>query len=125
MNQRLYAVRGAVCCDNTYESVLEQVPSLYDEILKRNSISEENIVSVVFSVTADLTVLNPATALRLAGFASDTPLFACAEPFIKGYLPSVIRVLLTYYGTQSPLPVYLNGAESLRPDLESKTNGMR
>jgi chorismate mutase len=115
-NPRLYAVRGAVCCSNTIESISEWVPALYRSLLKKNTISEIDIVSVVFSVTDDLNVLNPATALRKASFAENVPLFACAEPKIAGALPSVIRILLTFYGLHVPLPVYLNGAEILRPD---------
>jgi chorismate mutase len=117
--KRQYAVRGAICCENSVESVSLQIPRLYREILARNSIRETDIVSVLFSVTADLTALNPATALRKAGLASMVPLFACAEPFIEGYLPSVIRILVTYYGRSGPRHVYLNGAEVLRPDLAS------
>lgn len=114
---RLYAVRGAVCCENTLESLEQRIPQLYREILSRNTIQEEDIVSIVFSVTGDIDILNPATALRRAGFASDTPLFACAEPFVIGGLPQVIRILITYYGSIRPTPVYIHGAEVLRPDL--------
>jgi len=119
MDNRLYAVRGAVCCENTHSSVSEWVPRMYREILERNAIGDSDIVSVLFTVTDDLTVLNPATALRKAGLAQSLPLFAAAEPFIEGYLPAVIRVLVTYYGSRPPVPVYLNGAEVLRPDLGS------
>ncbi len=124
-NARLYAVRGAVCCENTTESVSREVPRMYTEILARNSISETDIVSVQFSVTRDLTVMNPATALRLAGLGSAVPLFASAEPFVEGYLPKVIRVLVTFYGNTMPVPVYLNGAEALRPDLGHDAPGTR
>jgi chorismate mutase len=116
-NARLYAVRGAVCCENTSESISREIPRMYTDILARNSISEDEIVSVLFSVTRDLTAMNPATALRLAGYGSAVPLFASAEPFVEGYLPGVIRVLVTFYGETVPVPVYLNGAEVLRPDL--------
>jgi chorismate mutase len=98
---------------------------MYCEILKQNAIQENDIVSVLFSVTNDLTVLNPATALRKAGLAQSVPLFACAEPFIESYLPSVIRVLVTYYGNINPIHVYLNGAEVLRPDLNAGTVSAR
>ena len=122
---RLYAARGAVCCENSQESIMNYVPQLYREILKENAIQENDIVSVLFSVTDDLTVLNPATALRKAGLAQSVPLFASAEPFIEGYLPSVIRILLTYYGETKPVHIYLNGAEKLRPDLNSGTGSAR
>jgi chorismate mutase len=104
---------------------MKHVPELYREILSKNAIKENDIVSVLFSVTNDLTVLNPATALRKAGLAQSIPLFASAEPYIEGYLPSVIRILLTYYGEAGPIHVYLNGAERLRPDLNSGTMPVR
>jgi chorismate mutase len=125
MENRLYAVRGAVCCENTSESIGSLVPRLYSELLQNNSISEPSIVSVLFSVTDDLTVMNPATALRRAGLANSVPLFACAEPFIDGYLPRVVRVLITFYGNKKPVPLYLNGAEVLRPDLSPDGVGAR
>jgi chorismate mutase len=124
-NARLYAVRGAVCCENTKDSLSRLVPRLYSEILKQNNIDETDIVSILFTVTQDLTVLNPATALRAAGFAEFAPLFASAEPFIEGGLSSVIRILITYYGLTVPVPVYINGAEVLRPDLRSTVKDNR
>lgn len=92
---------------------------MYRELLEQNAILEDDIVSVMFTVTTDLTALNPATALRKAGFAKSVALFTAAEPCIANSLPRVIRVLVTYYGSKKPVPVYLNGAEALRPDLGS------
>lgn len=122
---RVYAVRGAVCCENTKEAISLLVPELYQTILERNSFGEADIVSVQFTVTADITALNPATALRLAGLAANVPLFASAEPSIEGALASVVRILVTYYGLTAPVPVYLNGAEALRPDLDQDARGKR
>ncbi len=115
--KRLFAVRGAVCCENTRESIAERVPELYLKLCSINNIPEQDMVSVVFSVTSDLNVLNPATALRIAGYAVEVPLFACAEPFIHEGLSKVIRVLITFYGDKPPQPVYIHGAEVLRPDI--------
>lgn len=120
---RLYAVRGAVCCENTEASIGALVPDLYRNLIERNGISERDIVSVLFTMTNDLTVMNPATALRKAGLAESLALFASAEPYVEGYLPKVVRLLVTYYGSVSPVPVYLNGAEALRPDLAAGTAG--
>jgi chorismate mutase len=83
------------------------------------------MVSVLFTITSDLTALNPATALRRSGLALSVPLFASAEPYIEGYLPSVVRILITYYGTKRPEHVYLNGAEILRPDIAQGGNGIK
>lgn len=114
---RLFAVRGAVCCKNTTESIDNLVPLLYAQLLQKNSIEEDSIVSIMFSVTNDLTEQNPATALRKKNYALSVPLFTSLEPSIKDALPFVIRVLITFYGYTKPEPVYCNGAEILRPDL--------
>ncbi len=115
--RKTMAVRGAVCCDNTVNSVSTEVPALYRAILRQNRIKERHVVSVVFSVTPDIDCINPATALRKAGLASEIPLFAASEPVIDGMLPRVIRILVTWRGSGRAVPVYLNGAEALRPDI--------
>lgn len=120
-NQRLYAVRGAVCCENSEASICSWVPTMYRELIERNSIRESDIVSILFSVTGDLDSFNPATALRKAGLARSVPLMASAEPYVQGGLQRVMRVLVTYYGSSAPIPVYMNGAERLRPDLAGKS----
>lgn len=116
-SERLYAVRGAVCCENTEESIGNRIPELYRTLVDRNGIDESAIVSIQFSVNRELTVHNPATALRRSGCARDIPLFCAAEPYVDGYLENVIRILVTYYGNRAPVSVYLYGAEVLRPDL--------
>ncbi len=121
--RKTLAVRGAVCCENTVESVSTEVPALYRALLAENRIKERHVVSVMFSVTPDIDCLNPATALRRAGLASEVPLFAAAEPAVSGMLPRVIRVLITWRGTGGVVPVYMNGAEALRPDLSTSRSG--
>ena len=114
---RIFAVRGAVCCANSPPSIEEAVVALYREILSKNAIDEADIVSIQFTVTADLTAENPATALRKAGAARDVPLFVSAEPQVEGGLPRTIRIMISFYGNKKPVSVYMNGAEALRPDL--------
>ena len=97
---------------------------MYDIILRTNKIREKDIVSIQFSLTSDLTVLNPATALRITDRARSIPLFVSAEAPIAGGLSFVVRALITYYGRKTPQPVYLNGAEILRPDLRSNISGV-
>ena len=71
MNKKLIAVRGAVCSENTKEKITENVCTLFNQIVTLNSLSAEDIVSLQFTITKELTVLNPATALRL-GSSTDT-----------------------------------------------------
>jgi chorismate mutase len=117
-DKRLYALRGAAQCENTEEGIREQVSLLYDSLLAKNSLAEENIVSVIFSLTSDLDALNPAAALRQTGRAGELALFAVQEAETIGALPRTIRVIIHCYlpeGTK-PCHEYRNGAEVLRPD---------
>ena len=117
--KRLYALRGAVQCENTEDDMCRQIGQLYDEIFRLNSLNDEDVVSVIFSVTDDLDAINPATALRKYGRAcGDEALFSAREPECKNSLERTVRVIIHCYldeGTK-PRHVYRNGAEVLRPD---------
>lgn len=125
MEKRLAAFRGAVCVENTPESITENVCLMCRELFSRNSIKADDIVSLQFTITKDITKLNPATALRRGVCGLDVtavPLFCSQEAEIEGGMPLVVRALLTAY-TDEGLErrnIYLNGAEKLRPDWGAK-----
>ena len=118
------AVRGAIQVgENSRRAIEDGTVKLVNEVLRANTIQEQQIVSIIFSVTEDLRAANPATSIRREGFAT-TPLFCAQEPRVDGGMERVIRVLVTF---ESPdrhetVPVYLDGAEALRADL---SNGNR
>lgn len=121
--KKLAAFRGAVCVENTKESITENVCLMCRELFSRNNIKSEDIVSLQFTITDDITVLNPATALRKGNPGLDVstvPLFCAQEAKIDGGMPLVVRALLTAYvdGGQERHNVYLKGAEKLRPDFK-------
>ncbi len=122
MNKKLIAVRGAVCSENTKEEITKNVCTLFNQIVTLNSLSADDIVSVQFTLTKEITVLNPATALRLGETVIDTKelaLFCSQEAYIEGGMKNVIRLLVTTYAPENieKQNVYLNGAEKLRPDF--------
>ena len=119
--KKLYAGRAAVCAQNTPNDIKTAVVTAYTRFLKLNGLHEKDIVSLQFSITSDITAANPATLLRSAGFASEIMLFCSAEPNIDGSPCGIIRLLFYYYGKKKAIPVYLNGAEKLRPDLFNHT----
>jgi len=113
------AVRGAVQIEEDSEKFIETgVEKLIKELVALNSLSEEHIISIQFSVTDDLQSKNPAAALRKFGYES-VPLFCSQEARVLNSMPRVIRVLITYEQPVAirPVPLYINGAEKLRPDL--------
>jgi chorismate mutase len=113
------AVRGAIqVAGNSAAAIGNASVRLIDEMRKANAVAENFIVSIIFSLTPDLTAANPATALRRKGYA-ETPLFCTQEALVDGAMPRVIRALLTFecIERRRMVPVYLDGAEALRPDL--------
>ena len=119
--KKLYAGRAAVCTQNTQEHIKTAVITAYTRFLEVNGLREKDIVSLQFSITPDITAANPATLLRFAGYASATVLFCSAEPDIDGSPHGIIRFLFYYYGKKKAIPIYLGGAEKLRPDLFNRT----
>ena len=124
-DKRLYGIRGAVCAENTADSIQKAVDMLCSRVFAENALRADGIVSIQFTLTADLTALNPAAALRKSSVgeaASKCALFCAAEPEVAGSLPRVIRVLITAYLPEGakPVNIYTGGAEVLRPELASK-----
>lgn len=90
------AVRGAIGIEhNEKTEIYSAANQLIQGILSRNNIREADIISILFSVTKDLTKGNPATGLRSHKFAH-TPLFCVQEAEIDGAVPRTLRVLVTY-----------------------------
>lgn len=113
------AVRGAAGIEKDESREIHLAADrLVREIMRLNGMEEEDIISILFSVTRDLTKGNPATGLRSGGFA-DTPLFCLQEAQVEGDMPRILRVLVTYRteAGRPPVPVYMGRAAALRPDL--------
>jgi chorismate mutase len=120
--KRLYGIRGAVCCDNRGDSILQGVDTLCSALFSQNNLTAQDLVSIQFTVTSDITAMNPAAALRqssLGAAAAECPLFCALEPPVTGGLPRTIRTLITAYLPEGsrPVHIYRDGAEVLRPDL--------
>jgi chorismate mutase len=118
---RLYALRGATTVDrNTAEAILEATEELMREIMARNELAPDDVVSCLFTLTEDLNAEFPAVAARRIGF-DKVPLICAREVPVPGSMPRVIRVLMHYYADESHRPrhVYLGEARQLRADLDS------
>ena len=113
-------LRGATTVDeDSVEQVTVRSQELMRRILERNELAEDDIVSVLFTATADVTSIFPATAIREIGFGA-VPLLCAAEIAVPGAMPRCIRVLLHVHTTRTKDEmhhVYLHGAQGLRDDL--------
>jgi chorismate mutase len=117
---RLLALRGAITCnENTKQEVEEKTQRLVKELLARNELEHDDLVSLIFTATEDLTAEFPAAAARALGLG-DIPLLCARELAIEGGKPMCIRLLVHCY-TDRPRDqlhhVYLDGARTLRDDL--------
>ena len=116
---RLYAVRGATTVDeDDSEAIHERTVELVHEMLRRNGLEAQDLVSAIFTATPDLTADFPAVAARTVGL-SQTPLLCAQEIPVRGAMPRCVRALMHCYLPQggSVRHVYLHGARQLRLDL--------
>ena len=94
----LRALRGAtsVAADDP-ASIEAATETLLAAMLERNEVAAEDLVSLIFTATPDLTADFPAHAARIIGW-TDVPLLGATEVDVPGALPRVVRVLLTVEG---------------------------
>ena len=118
---RLWAVRGATRVPaNDADKVVESTQELMHELMSRNELTPDQMVSCIFTSTHDLNAEFPAAAARQIGLES-VPLLCAQEIDVPGSMRSVVRVLLHYYAPADHTPVhaYLGEAQELRSDLKA------
>lgn len=120
-SMRLWALRGANSVkENAAPAILSATDALMRELMDRNRIGADAMVSCIFTLTGDLDAEFPAVAARRLGL-DRVPLLCARELPVPGALPQVIRVLVHYYAPagHEPRHVYLGAARALRADLEA------
>jgi chorismate mutase len=113
------AIRGAISVsENTPEAILESTGELLAEVIGRNGLATDDLISIIFTATPDLTAEFPAVAAREAGLTS-IPLLCAREIPVPGSLGMCIRVMMhcTAPRERENQHVYLRAARTLRPDL--------
>jgi monofunctional chorismate mutase len=116
----MISIRGAIVAEhNTRETILLRTKELLEEIIKTNTLELEDIVSIIFTTTKDLTAVYPAVAAREIGVV-ETSLLCVQEMYVENSMEMCVRVLLHVNSNKKQKEakhIYLNGAESLRPDI--------
>ena len=114
------ALRGATTVDeDTPEQLFARTVALLEQMLERNGVDHEEIISILFTATDDLHSTFPAAAARTIGLG-DVPLICARELEISGATPRCIRVMMHLWTEHSRADlrhVYLEGAKGLRDDL--------
>ena len=112
---RLVGLRGATTSSaNTQEAIRAAVRELMDALVSRNALLPEQIVSVTFSVTADLDACFPAAEARQREGWDGVALLDCQQMAVQGDLSRCIRVLAHAWlpADRTPQHPYLGGGQS-------------
>lgn len=116
----LRGLRGATTCESdTPEEIRVATQELLLAMMERNDLEHDDVVSIIFTTSTDLTSSFPATAARGIGFG-DIPLLCASEIAVPGSMSKCVRVLMHTYTTRARTEmrhVYLRNAQSLRDDL--------
>ncbi len=116
---KLHGIRGATTSKtNSKQQIEVAVKELVSTLVSRNSIDPKQIVSITFSVTADLDACFPAAIARQQKGWEQIALLDCQQMFVTGDLSHCIRILAHVWlpHDQAPQHPYLRGAQALRPD---------
>ncbi len=119
---QLRALRGATTAgENSAEAISAAVAELMDALVARNGLEGERVVSVTFSVTADLDAIFPAAIARRRRGWDHVALLDCQQMAVAGDLPRCIRLLAHAWlePERQPCHPYLGEAAKLRPDRAS------
>jgi chorismate mutase len=118
-NERLFAVRGAVQAEaNEAEAILAATERMLRDVLERNELDPEALVSCLLTTTDDLDAEFPAVAARRLGLDA-LPLICAREIAVPGGMPRVIRAMVHYYAPvgHRPAHAYIGDTQELRSDL--------
>lgn len=117
---RVRALRGATtAASDEPDAIVAATTTLLETMLTRNDARPDDLISIVFTATDDLTAEFPAAAARSLGLAH-IPLLCAREMAVPGDVKRCIRVLMHLYTDRdyaSLRHVYLGEARQLRTDL--------
>jgi chorismate mutase len=118
---RLQALRGATTCNEDSKAEIDaKTARLVKELFARNDLAPDDVVSIIFTATPDLTAEFPATAARAALGLDGIALLGAQEQAVAHGTPRCIRVLVHCYTERARdelRHVFLEGAAALRTDL--------
>ena len=118
-NYKLTAIRGATTSDSNTDLHIEcAVVELVKEFISLNDLQKENIISITFTVTKDLTSCFPASIARRHFNFDSVAFLDCQQMFVPEDIKFCIRVmaLVNLRYDRQPKHTYLNESSKLRPD---------
>ncbi len=116
---KLTALRGATTTNgDTDVFIKDAVIELIQELITQNNLIKENIISITFTVTKDLTSCFPASIARKYFNFDNIALLDCQQMFVPNDINFCIRILALVYleSDKESVHPYLNESAKLRPD---------
>ena len=116
---KLTALRGATTTNGDTEFFIKDaVIELIQELITQNNLNQENIISITFTVTKDLTSCFPASIARKYFNFDKVALLDCQQMFVPNDINFCIRLLALVYleSDKESVHPYLNESAKLRPD---------
>ena len=115
-------VRGATTVEeDSTEAIWSATRELLQMLIEANGIDEDDVASVIFTATPDLTAAYPAKAARDLGW-TQVALMGCQEMAVPGAVQRCIRVLIHWNTAKRNAElrhIFLREAAALRPDLSA------
>jgi chorismate mutase len=114
------ALRGATQVDvDDRDAVIDATAELIRAVLDRNGLTDDDLISIIFTTTPDLVAEFPAYAARTIGI-TDVPFLCASEIDVPGAMARVVRLMALVeadFSRSQARHVYLHGAAALRTDL--------
>ena len=117
--ESITAIRGATTSSgNSIKEIENAVVELIDELILRNSLDTEKILSITFTVTKDLNACFPASIARKRFGFDKVAFLDCQQMYLPNDVDFCIRLMaLVILPTGSSIKhPYLRGASNLRTD---------
>ena len=118
-NIKLSVIRGATTSEgNTKNDISSAVHELVEELISRNNLEPNNILSIIFTVTRDLNACFPASVARRYHGLDQVVFLDCQQMFVPDDIKFCIRLMaqVNYPSNRKINHPYLRGASNLRPD---------
>ena len=112
-------IRGATTASgNSIEEIEEVVVELINELISRNNMIKENLLSITFTATKDLDACFPASIARKCNGLDSVAFLDCQQMHVTNDIDFCIRIMAQVLLPQNNLinHPYLRGASNLRTD---------
>ena len=118
-DHKITFIRGATTASgNSVREIEVAVVELIDELISRNNLIKENILSITFTATKDLNACFPASIARKFNGLDSVAFIDCQQLYVPNDVDFCIRIMAQVFSPQND-PIkhpYLRGAAKLRTD---------